>query len=76
MTKTARVRLVKQGTMWTVRIPRCLRERAGFSREIVLEAHLGQIVVRPLRGLRYSRQGWDEQFAAMAERGDDQLLDP
>ena len=76
MTNTARARLVKQGDTWTVRIPRRLLQRAGLGREIVLEARSGQIIVRPPRGRRHPRQGWDEQFAAMAERGDDHLLDP
>ena len=43
---------------------------------IVLEARPGQIVVRPLRALQYPRQGRDEQVAAMAERGHEQLLAP
>jgi hypothetical protein len=76
MTNTARAHLVKQGNTWTVRILRRLLERAGLGREIVLEARLGQIVVRPPLGRRHPRQGWDEQFAAMAERGHDRLLDP
>jgi antitoxin component of MazEF toxin-antitoxin module len=76
MTGRAKSHIVKQGEAWTIRIPRRLLERAGLGEEVVLEVRPGQIVVRSPQGLRRSRQAWEEQFAAMAERGDDQLLDP
>ena len=37
-----------------------------------MEARDDQIIIRPVT---CPRQGWDEAFQAMAERGNDQLLD-
>ena len=37
-----------------------------------MEAQEDQIIIRPVT---YPRQGWDEAFREMAERGDDRLLD-
>jgi antitoxin MazE len=67
-----RTRIVRIGNSRGVRIPRHLLEQTGLSEAVELEAQADQIIIRPVRR---PRAGWDEQFRAMAERGDDRLLD-
>jgi len=69
MTKT---RIIRIGNSHGIRIPKLLLEQVGFDVEVEVEAQNNQIVIRPARRARH---GWDEQFKAMAERGDDRLLD-
>ena len=65
--------LVQIGNSRGVRIPKAFLEQAGLRDEIEIEVRGSQIVIRPVN---HPRAGWDEAFAAMALRGDDQLLDP
>jgi antitoxin MazE len=67
-----RVKLIKIGNSRGIRIPGSFLEQAGIGDEVELEARENQIV---MRSVTYPRQGWEEAFRAMAERGDDQLLD-
>jgi len=65
--------LVQIGNSRGVRIPKAFLEQAGLRDEIEIEVRGSQVVIRPVN---HPRAGWDEAFAAMALRGDDQLLDP
>ena len=67
-----RTRIIKIGNSQGVRIPRLFLEQTRLSEEVVMEAQEDQIIIRPVT---YPRQGWDEAFREMAERGDDRLLD-
>ena len=67
-----KAKIIKIGNSQGIRIPRFFLEQTGLGDEVELEAQDGQIVIRPST---YPRQGWDEAFRAMAERGEDQLLD-
>jgi antitoxin MazE len=69
-----KTRLIKIGNSRGVRIPKVLVEELGLGEgaEIEMEAQGGQLVIRPIQ---HPRMGWDERFRAMAEQGDDQLLD-
>lgn len=67
-----RARVVKIGNSKGIRIPKPLLEQSGIGYEVELEANDGQIVIR---AVRHPRTGWDEAFAEMARRGDDELLD-
>jgi antitoxin MazE len=64
--------MVKIGNSQGIRIPKLLREQIGLGEEVALEIEGNQIVIRPARS---PRQGWEEQFRAMAKHGDDRLLD-
>jgi antitoxin MazE len=55
-----------------LRIPKPLLEQCGLEDQVELEVRNGELIVRPARR---PREGWDEAFHAMAERGDDALLD-
>jgi antitoxin MazE len=69
---TMRAKIIKIGNSQGIRIPRLFLEQTKLGDEVELEAQDDQIIIRPVT---YPRQGWDEAFKAMAERGDDQLLD-
>jgi antitoxin MazE len=69
---TMRAKIIKIGNSQGIRIPKLFLEQTGLGDEVELEAQDDQIIIRPAT---YPRQGWDEAFRAMAERGDDQLLD-
>ena len=65
-------RIVKMGNAHGIRIPKPMLDQLGFSEKAELEMVRDYLVIRPARSPRH---GWDEQFRAMAMRGDDQLLD-
>lgn len=67
-----KTRIVSIGNSQGVRIPKLLLEEAGLEGEVDLTVDDGAIVIR--KGAT-ARQGWREAFAAMAEHGDDALLD-
>ena len=67
-----KARIVKIGNSRGIRIPKLLREQIGLGEDVSLEIQENQIVIRPARS---RRQGWEEQFKAMAKQGDDRLLD-
>ena len=65
-------RVVKIGNSRGIRIPKPLLDRLGLAEEVELAVEGDQLIIRPIRR---PRDGWDEQFELMAERGDDRLLD-
>lgn len=67
-----KARIVKIGNSQGVRIPKLLLERSNLAEEVELEAQDHQIIIR---SARQPRHGWESEFRAMAERGDDELLD-
>jgi antitoxin MazE len=64
--------IVKIGNSRGVRIPKMLIEQMGFTKDVEIVVQRGQLVLRPVTR---PRRGWDEQFRAMAENGDDKLID-
>ena len=72
MSRIIKTRIIKIGNSRGIRIPKPLLEQSGLGEEVELEVQANRIVITPARR---PREGWDEQFKAMAERGDDQLLD-
>ena len=72
MSTVIRTRVVKIGNSQGIRIPKLLLEQTNLGEEVELELQQDQIVVRPAVHVRHR---WEEAFEAMAERGDDDLLD-
>jgi antitoxin MazE len=64
--------IVKIGNSRGIRIPKILLDQAKLSDEIEVEVQGDKLIVRSVRS---PRQDWDKQFAEMARRGDDKLLD-
>jgi antitoxin MazE len=67
-----RTQIVKVGNSRGVRLPKLLIEQMGFSKEVEIVVQRGQLILRPFN---HPRRGWAEQFLAMAEHGDDGMLD-
>ena len=72
MSTTLKARIIKIGNSRGVRIPKTWLDQLNFQEEVELAVESDQIVIRPAH---HPRAGWEEQFQAMAERGEDQLLD-
>lgn len=67
-----KTRIVRIGNSQGIRIPKTLLEQSGISAEVEIEVSGESLTIRKASR---SRIGWDEAFAQMAERGDDNLLD-
>jgi len=67
-----RTRIVKIGNSLGVRIPKVLLEQSRLAEEVEIEAFDRQIVIR---SAHEPRDDWDAAFQAMAQNGDDKLLD-
>jgi mRNA interferase MazF len=63
-----KARIVRIGNSQGIRIPKVVIEQAGLKDAVELEARKGQLLVRPPSR---PRDGWEDQFRAMAERGED-----
>jgi antitoxin MazE len=64
--------VIQIGNSRGVRVPKAILEQIGLRDEIEMEVRGSQLVIR---AAGHPRAGWDEQFASMAARGDDALLD-
>ena len=67
-----RSKVVKIGNSRGIRIPRAILEQAGLTDEVEMKVEGNQLIIQ---APHTARQGWEEQFAAMSEQGDDRLLD-
>jgi antitoxin MazE len=67
-----KTRIIKIGNSQGIRIPKVLLEQSGIDAEVEIEVSQDCLTIRKAA---QSREGWDEAFATMAERGDDALLD-
>lgn len=72
MNQSIRSKIIRIGNSRGIRLPRAILEQAGLKDEVELKIEGNRLIILPASRLR---QGWEMQFAAMAERGDDQLLD-
>lgn len=69
---TIRTQMIKIGNSRGIRIPKTLIDQVKLGNEVEIAVQRGQLVIRPVSR---PRSGWDAQFRAMAEQGDDQMLD-
>ncbi len=67
-----RTRIVKIGNSQGIRIPKLLLERSNLAEEVEIEVEDDRIIIR---STKQPRQDWERAFRAMAEHGDDSLLD-
>jgi antitoxin MazE len=68
-----RANIVRIGNSRGLRIPKTLLEQCGIRDAVELSVEDGRLTVRPVHAVR---EGWAEAARAMAERGEDRLLDP
>jgi antitoxin MazE len=64
--------IIQIGNSRGVRIPKTLLEQTHLTDEVQIEVRANEIVIR---AARLPREGWEEAFSRMAQRGDDHLLD-
>jgi antitoxin MazE len=69
---TIKTRIIQIGNSQGIRIPKPILKQLGFGEEVELEVLPDQLIIR---SAQQPRQRWEEYFKAMAEAGDDQLLD-
>lgn len=67
-----RTEIIKIGNSRGIRIPKILIDQLGLDKEVEISVQRDQLVIRSTSRPRHN---WEEQFRAMAERGDDKLLD-
>jgi antitoxin MazE len=67
-----RARIVKIGNSQGIRIPKPLLEQTGIMEDVELDVDKDQIIIRPVAN---PRAGWDDAFNAMADKGDDMIID-
>jgi len=72
MSTVVKTRIIKIGNSQGIRIPKILLDQTSLGKEVELELQQDQIIVRSAYRARHN---WEDQFKAMAERGDDRLLD-
>ena len=72
MATVMKTRIIKIGNSQGIRIPKLLLDQTSLGEEVELELQQNQIVIRPAYRARYN---WEDKFMAMAEQGDDKLLD-
>ncbi len=64
--------IVKIGNSKGIRIPKAVFEQCGFGKEVELQVHNQELIIR---SAHRAREGWDQAFATMAQHGDDELVD-
>jgi antitoxin MazE len=67
-----KTQIIKIGNSRGIRIPKLLIEHVGLGSEVEITVERDRLIIRPTAR---PRTGWDEQFRAMAECGDDRMLD-
>ncbi len=63
-----RASIIKIGNSQGLRIPKPILEQTGIISDVDIEVDHGQIIIRPVRNVR---EGWENAFREMAEKGDD-----
>jgi len=66
-----RARVIKIGNSQGLRIPKPILEQTGIVDDVEIEVVKNQIIIRPVKN---AREGWENAFKVMGEKGDDQLI--
>jgi len=71
-----KTKIIRVGNSRGIRIPKLLLEESGLAEEIEIQVEKGRLIISPASpGPASPRKGWAKAFKAMAEAGDDELLD-
>jgi antitoxin MazE len=68
-----KAKIIRIGNSKGIRLPKPVIEQVGLAGEVNLEVRDGELVISPSVRLR---DGWAAAARDLAERGEDQLLDP
>jgi antitoxin MazE len=72
MANVAKTHIVRIGNSRGLRIPKVWIEQLDLGDEVEMSVQADRLVIR---SAHCPREGWDEQFRAMHERGDDRLIE-
>ena len=72
MNTVIKARIVKIGNSQGIRIPKVWLDQVKLGEDVEVAVQPDQLVIRPARRPRHD---WDKRLCAMAEHGDDRLLD-
>lgn len=64
--------IIKIGNSQGLRIPKPILKQCGLSGEVELEVHDKELIIK---STAQSRKNWKKAFKAMAQNGDDQLIE-
>ncbi len=66
-----RARIIKIGNSKGLRIPKPILEQTGITDDVEIEVEKNRIIIRPVKDVR---DGWDDAFKLMGQKGDDELI--
>jgi antitoxin MazE len=66
-----KARVIKIGNSQGLRIPKPILEQTGIMDDVEIDVEKNMIIIRPVKN---PREGWDEAFKMMRERGDDESI--
>ena len=72
MSNVVKSHLVRIGNSRGVRIPKVWLDQLNLGEEVEMAVQADQLVIR---SAHRPRQGWEEQFRAMHQQGDDRLIE-
>lgn len=64
--------IIKIGNSQGLRIPKPIIKQCGFNKEVELEVHDNELIIKPAT---HSRQDWGKAFMTMAQNGDDKFVE-
>ena len=64
--------IIKIGNSQGIRIPKPILEQCGFQKEVELEVHENELLIR---SSKQPRKNWEIKFQSMATNRDDKFLD-
>jgi len=64
--------IITIGNSRGLRLPKPILEQCGFENEVEIEVRNNELIIRRARQPRHD---WEESFKAMAEKGDDLLME-
>ena len=64
--------IIQIGNSQGLRIPKPILKQCGLSGEVELEVHDNELIIK---STAQSRKNWKKAFKAMAQNGDDQLIE-
>jgi antitoxin MazE len=66
-----RARVIKIGNSQGLRIPKPILEQTGIVDDVEIEVEKNKIIIRPAKN---AREGWEQAFKIMGEKGDDEPI--
>ncbi len=63
--------IIKIGNSHGIRIPKPVLDQCGFGREVEMEIHNQELIIK---SPKHPRKNWAKSFQKMADVGDDKLL--